>query len=167
MKQTKANKRAQFTGRGQRTFLGVRHDVLDSDEWAALSGSPAKLLIDLGRQYNGRNNGDLCPALLPRKRGPWKSRSTRTAALAHLLDDGWLLKTKQGGLGMGPDLYAITWWPIDACDGKHGVMPETRASDIWKKTPDRIPVISGPDIGHRTPWLGPESGPVEPISRVA
>ena len=44
------------------TFLSLPHDVMDHHDFLSLTSRACKLLLDLGRQYNGFNNGDLCAA---------------------------------------------------------------------------------------------------------
>lgn len=44
-------------------FVMIPHAVQDSAAWAMASATAIKMLCDLARQYNGRNNGDLCAAL--------------------------------------------------------------------------------------------------------
>ena len=83
--------------------------------------------IDLGYQYNGYNNGDLCASLsVMRKRG-WNSNQQLAKALKELLERNLIVQTKQGGLNLGPNLYAITWQPINECNGKLDVNPTTVA----------------------------------------
>ena len=104
-------------------FLHLHRALLDCDDFISLKGNSIKLLIDLGRQYNGFNNGDLCATLsVMRKRG-WNSNQQLTKALRELLKRELIIQTKQGGLNLGPNLYAITWQPIDECNGKLEVSP--------------------------------------------
>lgn len=153
--------------------MKLPHHIVNTPQFASLKGSPLKLLIDLGCQYNGRNNGDLAPSLL-RESGRWKSESTMTYAIDKLAEDGWVLKTKQGGMGIGPDLYAITWWPIDACK-THDMPAESVPSNLWaKKSPHRNPVLVTPESGASRPEnqpeigrLTPESGAVEAVFKAA
>jgi len=168
-------KRSRMTGRGgQPSFLKLLHHVIDSPEFGALKGSALKMLIDLARQYNGKNNGNLRASLL-RQSGRWKSEDTMSVAIDQLVDGGWLVKTKQGGMGIGPSLFAVTWWPIDACEGRHDHPIESVASNLWnKKLPHRNPVDSTPKSGVRasescseSDQLTPESGAKTAISKAA
>lgn len=139
-------KRAKFTGRGKGPpFVQLLHKMVDSEEWAALSGTEVKLLVDIARQFNGSNNGNLCPALL---RGRWRSESKMTRALKALEDSRWIVKTKQGGMGIGPSLYAVTWHPIDA-HPKHDHPGEAVASNAWRsvKSPHPNQVLPAPESG--------------------
>lgn len=101
--------------------------VLNHPDYIELSYPSKALLIDIGAQYNGRNNGDLqCSRNVMSSRG-WTSNATRERALKELIAREWLLLTKQGGMGIGPNLYAITWQPIHECGGKHDFKPTTLA----------------------------------------
>jgi hypothetical protein len=145
-----ANKRGKFTGRkyGGRDFVQLYHYIVDTPEFDALPGNAVKMLVYLIRVYNGKNNGDLSPSD-KRLKDRWKSNDTKTKATKELLEKGWIVKTRQGGMGIGPDLYALTFKPIDACDGKHSMPITGQPLNTWKQkkpTPDsgaepyRIPV---------------------------
>jgi hypothetical protein len=140
-------KRAKQTGRGKAPpHLGIPHWIIKREEFAAIKGGPLKLLIDLAALYNGYNNGNLSIAEI---RHRWRSRSKTTRAEQALLRDGWIIKTKFGGLGIGPDLFAVTWWPVDSCKGKHDYPVESLPSHMWMKTrhPDPKQVRAVPEAG--------------------
>ncbi len=99
-------------------FLHLHRPLLDSDDFISLKGNSIKLLIDIGRQYNGYNNGDLCASLSVLKKRGWNSNQQLSKALKELLSRNLIIQTRQGGLGMGPSLYALTWQPINECGGK-------------------------------------------------
>lgn len=114
-------------------FLALAQPWLDSPQWAALTPFELKLLIDLGRQYNGRNNGDLCAAwTLMQPRG-WRSPGTLSKAVHTLREKGWLELTRQGGRHLA-SLYALTWWGIDDCGGKLDVAANPVPSNRWKNS---------------------------------
>ena len=109
--------------------------MLNHPSFAALSAHSAKLLLDIARQYNGRNNGDLSAAysVMQRERH-WKSRDTLGKALGELIRAGFLECTRRGrqwGVGGTPEpnLYAITWRAIDASE-KHS-RQSTTPSRAW------------------------------------
>jgi len=97
------------------TFLAVPHAVYRSPNWPKLSGNAVKLLIDLGVQYNGNNNGNLTAAQKVLSKHGWPNRTSIDRARDELLHYGFIEKTRQGGLHNGPSLYALTWKPIDEC----------------------------------------------------
>lgn len=119
-------------------FFGIPHNVLRSPNYPSLSAHSVKLLVDMGGQYRGANNGDLSAAWRILHPLGWKSRDTLTRALAELLHFGFIEKTRQGGLNRC-SLYALTWKPIDECGGKLDV-PATRVpSGLWKEPKPAMP----------------------------
>ena len=115
-------------------FLHLHRPLLEEPDFIALKGNSIKLLIDLGAQYNGRNNGDLCAAMtVMRKRG-WTSNQQLSKALAELLERNLIMQTRQGGLNAGPNLYAITWQPIHECGGKLDVPATTTSPRTFSDT---------------------------------
>ena len=135
----KPRSRQKHKGRRESgSFTAIPHAVQDSPNWAQCSGTAIKLLDTIARQYNGRNNGDLCAALSVLKRYGWTSPDTVTWALRELRHYGFLLLTRQGGLH-GPSLYALTWHAIDACDGKLTCAQSgTVAPGTWKEPRERF-----------------------------
>ena len=157
-------KRAKITGKGKSPqYLGIPHWIIRTDEFAAIKDGALKLLIDLAAQYNGFNNGNLSIAAI---RSRWPSRSKTTRAAKWLICHSWIIKTKLGGLGIGPDLFAITWWPVDSCKGKHHHPVESVPSHLWMKTrnPNPNQVRAVPESGTGTPPESPKIGPVIPES---
>lgn len=140
-------KRAKLTGKGgPASFISMPHYVLNSDEFAALTGNELRMLMELARQYKGNNNGDLTAMREQLVARGWKSHQTIDAQLAKLERKGWIVKTRQGGKRIGCTLYAVTIWPVDECGGKHQWPAEHKASHRWKnKTTGPIFIIHRPD----------------------
>ena len=113
-------------------YLNLHRPLLDCDDFISLKGNSIKLLIDIAQQYNGYNNGDLCASLSIMKKRGWNSNQQLSKALKELIDKNLITQTKQGGLNIGPNLYAITWQPIDDCKGKLDVKPTTLPSRSFK-----------------------------------
>lgn len=118
-------------------FLALPLDVLRSPAWRSLSFSASKLLVDVAAQYNGRNNGDLVACMSILGRCGWSSNRTLHKAKSELLRAGLIEQTRQGGMSMGPSLFAITWQAIDDCEDRkgnrrHDVKPTRVASGLWK-----------------------------------
>jgi len=129
---SKAERRRRITGRRESgSFLAIPHAVLDAEAFRALHAPAVKLLLDLGSQYKGANNGDLCVAWQVMEQRGWRSRDTLTKAKRELLDHGLIELTRQGGLGRC-SLYALTWRAIDECKGKLDVPATSVASGCWK-----------------------------------
>lgn len=95
--------------------------MLNAHDFYTLSPAAVKLLVDIGAQYNGYNNGDLhCARSILKKRN-WTSNSQIYKAKQELIDKNWIVESRAGGFGIGPSLYAITWQPVDECKGKHSL----------------------------------------------
>jgi hypothetical protein len=119
----------RFKAKGRRSsppFFQLRHDLLDSERYINLPHTAKSLLMDLVRQYNGNNNGDICVTLTVLEKRGWNSNSTLRRALKALLDAELLLLTRQGGLNRC-SLYAFSWLPIDECKQKLNVRSTTTA----------------------------------------
>lgn len=147
----KPKNRNRHKGRSEGgSFTSIPHAVQDSVNWHRCSGTAIKLLCELARQFNGKNNGDLCAALSVLKRRGWNSGDVLTNGLRELRHYGFLVLTRQGGLHRA-SLYALGWRAIDDCGGKLDVPATNIAPGGWKherdpfvrpqkKTPDRHPV---------------------------
>jgi hypothetical protein len=123
--------------KGRRTagnFLLVPERVIRSENYRKLSMKAKALLLDMGAQYNGHNNGDLSAAWSDMKKFGWRSKDTLHNARVELVYLNMTELTRQGGMH-GPSLYAYTWLPISECSGKLDV-PSTRvASGKWNRPP--------------------------------
>ena len=110
-------KNRKETGR----FAQLPHVVLNSADYISLSYKSKALLVDLVYQYNGKNNGDLTAALGFLKTRGWVRSATISSAANELLEANLIIKTREGRF-QNPHsrcaLYAITWQPINECEGK-------------------------------------------------
>jgi hypothetical protein len=113
-------------------FFALPNHVLDSVAYSSLNGWTVKLIVDLGKQYNGRNNGDLCATFSIMKKYGWNSKGTLSRALKSAQKLGFIELTRQGGRHK-PSLFALTWHPIDECKGKLDVNETAVPSNLWKK----------------------------------
>jgi hypothetical protein len=107
-----------------KSFAGIPRIVMDTDDYKNLNGNAIKLLLEFAYQYRGNNNGDLsAPFSRMRKRG-FKSKETLGNALKSLQGANLIIKTRDG-MFLNPGgrcaLYALTWQPIDECNGKHDI----------------------------------------------
>ena len=116
-KRREKTKNRKETGR----FAQLPHVVLNSPDYVGLSYKSKALLVDLVYQYNGRNNGDLTAALGFLKARGWVRSATLSSAVNELLEANLIIRTREGRF-QNPHsrcaLYAITWQPIDECEGK-------------------------------------------------
>lgn len=156
------------------TFTLIPHAVQDSANFRSCSGSAIKLLMDLARQFNGNNNGDLCAAMRVLRPRGWTRDETVGHALRELRHYGLIQLTRQGGLHQ-PSLFALAWLAIDECDGKLECAATRVPSGEWKqqrgrfvrpkkKTPRRKPGYGGPlshtETGALPENAAPESGAI-------
>src|SRR5687767_5088347 len=93
------------TGKG---FSMLVHEYFTSAQYARLSASALKALVDLYTQFRGNNNGDLCAAWKIMVARGWTSKGALSKALQELLDGGWIVITRMGGNRVAR-LYAVTW----------------------------------------------------------
>ncbi|GAB2521168.1 hypothetical protein GCM10027188_24940 [Lysobacter humi (ex Lee et al. 2017)] len=125
-------RRVKHKGRSEGRFIRLYAELLDSDEFGSLSAAAVKLFMELARQYRGKNNGDLQAAWkLMRTRG-WRSPGTLDRAKKELVESGFAIVTRQGGKNRC-SLYALTFWPVDACNGKHAEPPGVVPLHLWKR----------------------------------
>ncbi|RRS03214.1 hypothetical protein EIP75_16105 [Aquabacterium soli] len=111
--------RNRFKGsRVQGGFLAMPHSVLNAAAFVRLSGSAVKLLMDLGAQYRGDNNGDLSIAWKLMEPRGWASQTTLHKAKDELLKSGFLFEARKGQRPNKCSLYALTWFDLDVSD-KH------------------------------------------------
>lgn len=149
-----ARTRARTKGRSiSGKFVAFPADVLNSRNFCKLSTKAKALLLDLGINFNGHNNGDLAMPWSWMVHRNWRSKDTLNKAKDELIKYGMIEQTRQGGLH-GPSLYAYTWLPIEDCGGKLDVPPTRVASGKWNQPPqtarkntnaDPIIVPSRPD----------------------
>lgn len=91
-------------------FIGIDRRAADSPAFIELSVFARALYLDLRRQFNGYNNGDICAADTILESYGW-SHSTIAKHLKQIVDHGLMVKTRQGGIGAMskyPTLYAFT-----------------------------------------------------------
>ena len=127
------SKRERTKGRrGKGSYLGLPKQVIKSDAYNQLGAWSVKLLVDVAKQYNGFNNGDLSAVWSNFKEQGWHSKGTLSRAIKELIDKGFIELTRQGGKNRCC-LYAVTWELIDECKGKLDVRETRVASNLWNK----------------------------------
>lgn len=94
-------------------FLALPHTVMDSTAFVELSYPASRLLIDIARQYTGKNNGQLlCAASVMAKRG-WNSNDTLTRARRELESAGFIQQTRMPLMPRRAAWYGLTWRLLD------------------------------------------------------
>ena len=115
-----------------RSFVAVPHAILRHPNYASLKPRAVKLLFDLYGQYNGFNNGDFSAAFSIMKKLGWTSKDQLFKAREELLQKGWVVVTRQGGLNRAT-LFAVTFQSIDECKGKLDRKAGNKALGYWKE----------------------------------
>jgi len=91
-------------------------------DFRELSPSALKVLMVLGYQYNGRNNGNLAATHTMLEAWGGMAEATLSRALKELQERELIIKTRthyKGRDGARPALYGLTWIPIHECPGKN------------------------------------------------
>jgi hypothetical protein len=114
-----------------RGFTGIPHHVQDSPAFRQTNGWDSRLLLDIARQYNGFNNGDLSATWKQMSELGWKSKGTLDASLKNLERLGLIQRTRQGHR-KSCNLFALTWQPINECNGKLEVAATKTPPNLWK-----------------------------------
>ena len=121
------------------SFVMFPHHVLRHEVLSKLSPRASKLVIDLMAQYQGDNNGDLSAPLSQMRARGWNSSDQLNKAKKELINEDVIWVTRQGGRNLA-SLYALTWFPIDECEGKLDVSPTRTAPVNWR---NKLPSPSG------------------------
>ena len=130
MMSDRASRRRHRNGPCLGQFLALPHHYFLTPEFAVLSGRAIKLLIELGLQYSGNNNGDLCATWSIMRRRGFTSADQLQKARDELIDRGWIIVSRQGGR-RAPSLYALTFHTVDHCGGKIDIA-KGPARHLWK-----------------------------------
>lgn len=93
-------------------YAAIPWVVIDSESFKGLSDKGKGLLFALMRQHNGNNNGHLHLAKKWLYNQGWTCHENNCKARRELIARGLIVQTKWGGLNMGPDLFALTWYDI-------------------------------------------------------
>lgn len=140
------------------TYTAVPHAVMDSTAFLGASSGAKALLLEVMRQHTGSNNGHMQLSVdwLKKSRG-FRSATTIQRAKDELLTRHLLMRTRRGGMGIGPDRFALTWLPITNFCGLDLVTARTYHQGAWRLL-DPAPVIK-----TRTDHSGFRNGTI-PIS---
>ena len=129
-----------MNGRGSKQrYIGCPHSLYDHPAFHTLSYMATCLWVDMLRQYNGFNNGNIAATLSTLDKRKWNSSSLHRA-LRELVNHGLLEKTRQGGIASMSrisSLYAFTHLPNNPNEklGLRGAAPTQAYKDFVP--PDR------------------------------
>lgn len=93
-------------------YAAIPWAVLDSVSFKGASEKAKALLFALMRQHSGNNNGHLHLAKKWLYNHGWTCHENNSKARNELIDRGLVVQTKWGGLNIGSDLFALTWYDI-------------------------------------------------------
>ena len=123
-------------------FIQIPHRILNSVAYKQLGAWACKLLIELVKKFNGKNNGDLSYPYSEMKNRGFNSSGTLSEAGKELEHYGLIQITKQprksGTTFEKTKLVALTWLPINECKDYSGhhkleVNASTVAYNQWVK----------------------------------
>ena len=149
-----ARNRARIKGRGEAgRYAGIPHAVMLHQDFIALPPNAIRLLLEMARQYNGHNNGDLSAAWTLMQHRGFKSEPTLNKALHELLAGNFIVRTREGRFlnpGRLCALYALTWQAVDECPGKNLEIGPT-ATPLRRFTAEiiKMPTVETEAIGFR------------------
>ena len=116
------DKRSKIKGRRDYgRYYNVPHTIADTPAYCSLSFCAFKLWHDLLLQYDGTNNGRIDAILTRLEKRGWKN-GTLYRALIELQKKGFIVKTRQGGIGAMKKICSLyrfthlatyTDWEID------------------------------------------------------
>jgi hypothetical protein len=115
-------------------FVQLYHHVLDSGEFCRLSAGARALLLLFARRYNGHNNGNLEMTRNQYRQAGLGSEPTMRKYIAELINGGWIVVTRYGGMRSGPNLYALTYLGIDDTNIEYDppYKADTLPLHLWK-----------------------------------
>jgi hypothetical protein len=93
-------------------YSSIPWSVMDSVSFMGASDKAKALLFALMRQHNGQNNGHLHLAKKWLYKQGWTCDENNRKACHELIERGLIIQTQLGGLNMGANLYALTWYDI-------------------------------------------------------
>ncbi len=136
---SRKSRRPKATGKGQSySFVQFPHHMLQHARFCALSGRAVKALLYLASQYKGQNNGDLQATFKLARAAGWASAANLADGLRELEDAGFIIRTRQGGRNRC-SLFALAWFAIDECGGKHDMAPTRVAPNDWRHDENGTP----------------------------
>ena len=147
-------------------FVPMPISVLTHRNYYQLTYKAIKLLVDMCTQLHFKtggpvNNGDISIAWQIMQKKAWRSKETLRQAELELLHFGFVKMTRQGGRNRC-NLYAVTWWSINECNGKLDVGATATPSNDWKDVKRKYVAQKSPklislplDSNPATPQIGP------------
>lgn len=127
-------KRRKDDNRDGDRFVALPYVVIDSPAYRAATPLAIKLLLDIARQENSKNNGALVACATYLKPRGWRSKSSITRALRELLELGLLVETRKGARPNRAAWFAITWKGLARTQGLD-IDPAKFRRGLYKEPP--------------------------------
>jgi hypothetical protein len=99
------------------TFALLPLVMLESAGYRAASHTARSLLVDMAKQYTGRNNGTLTACVKYLAPLGWRSNDVIVRARRELIDCCLILETRKGARPNRAGWYALTWLDLDVTEG--------------------------------------------------
>ncbi|MDM4765533.1 hypothetical protein [Pelomonas sp. SE-A7] len=123
-------------------FLALPHSVTGCPAYIELSHPAKALLIEIARQYNRRNNGQLLASRAFMAKRGWKSADVLQRAKKELLEFEFIAETVKGHRPNKASWYAITWHCLNPHSDYDAGVAATFATGAYERsalTPKRGP----------------------------
>jgi len=116
-------------------FAALPRCYFATAEYRALSLGARALLIEFVLKFTGRNNGNLEMTAEQAKQLGVGSAQTFQKYKVELVNAGWIVVTRQGGLGNRCNLYALTYRGIDNTGKQyeHPYKADSMPLHLWRK----------------------------------
>jgi hypothetical protein len=111
-----ANKRESAPEKPSGSYAAIPDAVIKSQAYINLSDAAVRLLVELVSHHDGFNNGMLHTAYTALAKRGLGSHNKVERAFGELMNSGFIIKTRSGGLNAGPDCYALLWLPATPKD---------------------------------------------------
>jgi len=109
-------KRDSAPERPSGSYAALPDAVTGSPSFVNLGDAAVRLLLELVRHHDGYNNGLLHTTYTALRGRGLGSQSKVQKAFVELIEAGFIVKTRGGGINAGPDTYALTWLPATSKD---------------------------------------------------
>jgi hypothetical protein len=137
-------------------FVAMPWSVLDSPGYLDLSHPARSLLMELARQYDGRNNGRLLTSAKHLKTRGWNSSAVITRAKRELLKANLIHELVMGHRPNKASWYALTWQKLDHNKGYDAGTAETFRQGAYKPLTLAPPKPTREELYER--WRTSEAG---------
>ena len=127
--------RSRRRGAKMADFAALPRAYYCTAEYRSLSLGARALLIEFALKFNGKNNGNLEMTAEQAHVAGIGSRQTFHKFKTELINAGWLIVTRQGGICNRCNLYALSYRPIDDTGKQydHPWKPALAPLHLWKE----------------------------------